>query len=101
MAILLPPGRLEEDADGYVKNVPPVVAEILSPTDTMVEVERKIQQLLDCGVQQLFLVNPNSRIRTVTVHRDDKAWKHRSGRVLVELPRQSFEFNVRDLWENI
>jgi Uma2 family endonuclease len=41
--------------------------EVLSPSDTQVDVEEKIEQWLEAGTALVWVINP--RGRTVTVHR--------------------------------
>lgn len=49
---------------------PPVLAvEILSPSDQQGDIDEKLAEYLDCGVSQVWIVNPT--IRTVTIHRSD------------------------------
>ena len=49
---------------------PDLAVEVLSPTDRAVEVEDKIQQWLDAGTQQVWVVNLHRR--TLTVHGRDQ-----------------------------
>jgi Uma2 family endonuclease len=47
---------------------PPImIAEVLSPHDTLEEVTERVDEYLECGVKVVWVVNPY--FRTVTVHR--------------------------------
>jgi Uma2 family endonuclease len=46
---------------------PLMIAEVLSPHDTVEEVTERVDEYLECGVKVVWVVNPN--FRTVTVHR--------------------------------
>lgn len=62
-------GRVPADADTskFLELAPDLIAETLSPSDTAVEVEEKIDAWLRAGVRVALVVNPASR--TVTLHR--------------------------------
>jgi Uma2 family endonuclease len=60
----VPAGGLPE---GYVPLAPDIAVEVLSPSDTHLNVEEKIDQWLQAGAALVWVVNP--RGRTVTVHR--------------------------------
>ncbi|MEI8375920.1 MAG: Uma2 family endonuclease [Planctomycetota bacterium] len=63
----VPGGRLPK---GFFPGAPDLAVEVLSPWDRAVEVEDKIQQWLDAGTRQVWVVN--LRRRTLTVHRRDQ-----------------------------
>jgi Uma2 family endonuclease len=47
---------------------PPVmIAEVLSPHDTVEEVTERVEEYLECGVKVIWVVNP--QFKTVTIHR--------------------------------
>ena len=51
---------------------PPVIAvEIQSPNNTVKEITEKVREYLDCGVKQVWVIDPY--FRTVTVHRPNTA----------------------------
>lgn len=52
---------------GYIPFAPDLVIEVLSPGDSQIDVEEKIQQWLSSGVRAAWVVNP--RLKTITVHR--------------------------------
>ena len=64
-------GRLpnERPADGYDKIAPDLAVEVVSPNDTVLELEEKIEEYLKAGVQLVWVINPE--LRTLTVHRPD------------------------------
>jgi Uma2 family endonuclease len=65
----------------FLTTVPSVVIEILSPGDAAVDVEEKIGEWLEFGVDEVWVVNPKRR--TVTVHAQGRdAHVVRSGEVL-------------------
>ncbi|MGO9114549.1 MAG: Uma2 family endonuclease [Thermoguttaceae bacterium] len=63
----IPDGRVPK---GFFPGAPDLAVEVLSPSDRAVEVEDKIQEWLDVGTQQVWVVNLHRR--TLTVHRRDQ-----------------------------
>lgn len=55
---------------GYFPGAPDLAVEVVSPGDTVYEVEEKIEEWLAAGAQLVWIVNP--RRRTVNVHRSDR-----------------------------
>src|SRR5439155_15960815 len=64
-------GRLPRNQlyEGHVRIAPDVAVEVVSPNDLFSDVERKVQEYLEAGVQLVWVVNPE--IRIVAVHRAD------------------------------
>jgi Uma2 family endonuclease len=56
-------------ARGFSRIAPDLAVEVLSPNDSVYEVDVKIQEYFDAGVELVWEVNPESR--TVTVHHAD------------------------------
>lgn len=56
-----------DDETTLLAGVPTLTVEILSPNDTVEQVEEKTDTYLDAGVPLVWVVNPDRR--TVTVHR--------------------------------
>ncbi|HEX2282112.1 MAG TPA: Uma2 family endonuclease [Thermomicrobiales bacterium] len=54
---------------GYERRVPPLVVEVLSPSNRRAEIEAKVAIYLRAGVRLVLVVNP--RRRTVHVHTPD------------------------------
>ncbi len=52
---------------GFIPFAPDIAVEVLSPSDSQLDVEDKIEQWLGAGTAMVWVVNP--RGRTVTVHR--------------------------------
>jgi Uma2 family endonuclease len=52
---------------GYWPGAPDLAVEVLSPSDTVGEVEEKVSEWLAAGTAQVWVVSPN--LRTVTVYR--------------------------------
>ena len=63
----VPDGRLPK---GFFPGAPDLAVEVLSPSDRVVDVEDKIQQWLDAGTRQVWVVNLHRR--TLTVHGRDQ-----------------------------
>lgn len=61
--------RLEEagPVEGFFPGAPDLAIEVVSPSDTFVEVEEKVADWLGAGARMVVVVNP--RQRRVTVHR--------------------------------
>ncbi len=67
----LPGGKSPE---GFGELVPDFVIEVLSPSDGLTEVGRKIGEFLECGVPLVWLVDPKAE--TVTVYRSLSDTQH-------------------------
>lgn len=61
---------MQADDDGFVKYVPDFVIEIRSKTDTLSELQTKMQRYLDSGVTAAWLIDPYG----------DTTYAYRSGR---------------------
>lgn len=59
----IPPGDFPEK---FWPGAPDLAVEVLSPSDTLYEVEEKIEQYLEAGVKLVWIVNPKRR--TVTIY---------------------------------
>ncbi len=73
--------RLKEKPKGILQVPPDLVIEILSPSNTYTEMEEKVQELLDFGVERVLLVDPRLR----------KAFLHKKGIVEVYSFDEEFE----------
>lgn len=56
-------------AHGFLRVPPDMAAEVLSPNELAYDLDRKVQEYLDAGVQLVWIVNPETR--TARVHRAD------------------------------
>ena len=90
-----PAGRLSE---GYLREVPDLVVEVISTNDSARDVERKVGEYLDAGVRLLWVVSPEEK--TVRVHRGDGtvAWLRRDGDLSGEDVVPGFHCRVADLF---
>lgn len=52
--------------EGYLDGAPDLAVEILSPTDSIIEMEEKVAEYLATGARAVWVINPKRR--TVTVH---------------------------------
>jgi Uma2 family endonuclease len=55
--------------EGFVVGAPDLAVEVLSPSDTMVDVQQRVRDYIDAGTELVWLVAPQAR--TVTVYRAD------------------------------
>ena len=55
---------------GYAPFAPDIAVEVLSPGDSQLDVEEKIEEWLKAGAAMVWVINP--RGRTVTVHRSGR-----------------------------
>ncbi len=62
----LPDGRIPV---GHIKVVPDLAVEVVSPTDLQYEVDRKVAEYLEAGVQLVWVINPDTRV--VLIYRLD------------------------------
>jgi Uma2 family endonuclease len=53
--------------EGYWRGAPDLVVEVVSPSDTVGNVEEKVKEWLEAGVRMVWVVSP--KLRTVTVYR--------------------------------
>lgn len=60
----------QTDETTLVDGVPVIAVEILSPSDKQEEIDEKVAEYLECGVGQVWIVNP--RFRTISVFRSDQ-----------------------------
>lgn len=75
-AAFLRAGRMPaEDEPGQILGAPDLAIEVVSPSNTYVDLHRKALQWLEHGARLVWIVEPRSR--TVSIHRPDH-----SGRVL-------------------
>jgi Uma2 family endonuclease len=56
-----------DDGAAFIEGPPLLIAEVLSPHDTLRDIRERVEEYLDCGVPVVWVVNPD--FRTVTVHR--------------------------------
>jgi Uma2 family endonuclease len=61
---------LEEMSRKFTQNIPRLVVEVLSPSDQLTRVNRRISQFLKRGVPLVWLVDPE--VRSVTTYRSGK-----------------------------
>jgi Uma2 family endonuclease len=66
-------GRLpgERPPPGDIRIVPDLAVEVVSPNDTVYELDEKVEQYLAVGVRLVWVVNPVTRL--VIVHRQDSS----------------------------
>ncbi len=73
--------KLREKPKGMLEVPPDLVIEILSPSNTYTEIEEKVQELLNFGVERVLLIDPRLR----------KAFLHKKGIVEVYSFDEEFE----------
>ncbi len=73
--------RLPADwqSQGFLRVVPDLIGEVVSPGDLAYEVEERITEFLEAGVKLIWIVDPQNR--TARVHRADgtSAWLKEDG----------------------
>lgn len=82
---------------GFLEGAPDLAIEIMSPSNTMTDIRRKINQLLQAGCRQVWIVHPD--LREVDVHTSDGAKVYRESDKLSAgdiLP--GFEIDVADIF---
>lgn len=60
----------QSDEISVIDGVPVLAVEILSPSNTVEEIDEKIEQYLEAGVALVWILDP--RHRTVTIYRPDR-----------------------------
>jgi len=51
----------DEPPEGFITIAPDLVVEVVSPNDLYYEVDRKVEEYLDAGVQLVWVINPDTR----------------------------------------
>jgi Uma2 family endonuclease len=59
----------EEPADAYDRLAPDFAAEVISPGDTVSELDQKVEEYLAAGVKLVWVINP--RLQVVRVYNPD------------------------------
>lgn len=54
------------NADGFIRGTPDLAVEVVSPSNTWVDIQEKVQQYFDAGCRLVWIVQP--RTRSVLVH---------------------------------
>lgn len=81
VAVVLHPRSGGSEPGGWIRGAPDLVAEILSPSDTSSEMQKKVLEYLEAGAARVWIVDGDAR--TVTVYRPDgSATVVRAGRPL-------------------
>ena len=66
-------GRLPDDRvpEGHIRVVPDLAVEVVSPTDVLYEIDRKVAEYLEAGVPLVWVINPDTRV--VIIYRLDRS----------------------------
>jgi Uma2 family endonuclease len=66
-------GRLpnEEPPEGEIRIPPDLAVEVVSPNDTVYELDRKVEEYLAAGVRLVWVINPE--VRLALIHRLDRS----------------------------
>ncbi|MDT4898998.1 MAG: hypothetical protein QOH25_4075 [Acidobacteriota bacterium] len=62
----IPPGDFPEK---FWPGAPDLAVEVISPSDTLYEVEEKIEEYLEAGVKLIWIINPKKR--TITIYQSN------------------------------
>ncbi|MCY3574204.1 MAG: Uma2 family endonuclease [Chloroflexi bacterium] len=81
----------------FMEGAPDLAIEIMSPSNTMTDIRLKINQLLQAGCRQVWIVHPD--LREVDAHTSEGAKIHREGDKLsaADIP-PGFEVEVADIF---
>jgi len=71
VAVVLEPRSAIGQPGGWVRGAPDLVVEVLSPSDTSSEVQRKTLDYLEAGARLVWIVDPGAR--TVLIQRPDRS----------------------------
>jgi len=93
-------GRLPLDwqGQGFLRVVPDLIGEVISPGDLAYEVEERIAEFVEAAVQLLWIVDPQNR--TARIHRADGTfnWLKEDGTLDGEDILPGFHLPLRDLF---
>lgn len=81
----------------FMEGAPDLAIEIMSPSNTMGDIRRKINQLLEAGCRQIWIVHPD--LREVDVHTSEGAKVHREGdKLFADDILPGFKIDVADIF---
>ena len=99
---LVPRNRRRQSA-GFLSGAPDIAVEVLSPSNTATEIERKVREYLAAGAQRVWVAYPatGGAARRVVIHRPDGASVAYTGDDVItdeELP-PSFSLPLAEIFE--
>lgn len=90
--------RLSKKMKGYLVHLPKLIVEVLSPSDRMAKVNRRISQYLKRGVPLVWLVDPEGRAVTVFLPGKDFYVVEEPGEVTGEDVLPGLRYRVSELF---
>jgi Uma2 family endonuclease len=89
---------LDWQGQGFLRVVPDLIGEVISPGDLAYEVEERIAEFVEAAVQLLWIVDPQNR--TARIHRADGTfnWLKEDGTLDGEDILPGFHLPLRDLF---
>lgn len=86
--------------DDPLRLLPPLVVEVISPTDRFADVQRKVESYLQDGVQLVWVIDPANRTVTIaTPHSNQQTVLHEADTLTAEGIIEGFELPLKDLFE--
>ncbi|MGH7572562.1 MAG: Uma2 family endonuclease [Gemmatimonadota bacterium] len=91
--------RLTFDPTRFAPLAPDLAVEVVSPSNTVAEINGKVMDYLDAGTRLVWVVDPGSRTVTVYRSRDDVRWLTREEELDGEPMLPGFRLRLSDLFE--
>lgn len=88
----------QSNATSLIEGVPMLAVEVLSPSDRQEDIHSKVQEYLECGVPQVWLVDPY--FQTIQIHRPGAAPRtfNREESVSGDAVFHGLDFSVADIF---
>lgn len=84
----------------YLRVAPELTVEVLSPSDRFSDVMAKVEEYLELGVQEVWIVDPESRSVRLC-HPDGRFTTVRAGQTLSSVPLVGLSIPVDQLFESV
>ena len=93
-------GRLAPEIKGFPSLAPDLAVEIISPSNTMTEIQAKVLEYLDAGSRLVWVVDPDPRTVTVYRSRDNIRMIGENGEIDSADVLPGFRLKVSELFES-
>ncbi|MEZ6126479.1 MAG: Uma2 family endonuclease [Planctomycetaceae bacterium] len=96
-------GRMSQDEyeSGYLQTVPDLAVEVVSPNDMADELDQKLEEYLQAGVKQVWIIHP--RTQTVEIYTSDghSVRLHAGDRLTADDLLPGFQCQVADVFPKL
>ncbi|TGL57598.1 Uma2 family endonuclease [Leptospira sarikeiensis] len=67
----------------HIRGVPDLVCEVLSESTRSLDLGKKADRYLACGVKEYWIIDPNHQMIQVWKNQNNQIWKKESGRIII------------------